>query len=532
MTNALAPTYALRNVVDYLFEKCLAEGAAQKPYLVLKDRAYSFAELDRDVCRAANALSAAGVGIDDRVMFAVRDGTEFPALFLGAMKIGAVAVPINTFLMPDDYAYYLADSGAKAAVFDRGLAVQVGPIGRGIPALRTFFVAGGAADGYPSWAEATARAPDRASTVDRAPDDMAFWLYSSGSTGRPKGVVHTHDHIYWATELFGLRTQGIGPDDAILCPPKMFFAFGLGNQVYFPIRAGASVLADPDPATADAALRKLVEHRPTLLVAVPTLYAAMLQKLSAMPAADVRRAFSRMRFCVSGGEVLPPSLLRSWQDLTGVDILDGVGTTEMTHMFLLNRPGSVVPGSCGRLVEGYSARLVDDDWAELPPGEVGNLFVAGPTAARTYWNKPEKTAATMRDGGVLTGDKFRVDEAGNFFYVGRNDDMLRVGGIWVSPAEVESALAEHPDILECAVIGAADAAGLIKPKAYIVLKGAEGPRGDLEEELRAFLRGRLAHYKCPKWFQFVESLPKTATGKIQRFRLREANEAKTKESAT
>jgi benzoate-CoA ligase family protein len=335
-------------------------------------------------------------------------------------------------------------------------------------------------------------------------------------------VVHTHEHIYWASELFGIGTQGITADDVILCPPKMFFAFGLGNQVYFPLRAAAQVVVEPDPMRPETMLALLVAHRPTIVVAVPTLYAGVVNLMRAMEPDAVRRACDRLRLCVSGGEVLAPSLLRAWQELTGAEILDGVGTTEMTHMFLINRPGAVVDGSCGRLVDGYSARIVDESWRDVPEGEVGNLFVAGPTAAASYWNKPEKTAATMRDGGVLTGDKVRRDAAGNYFYVGRNDDMLRVGGIWVSPAEIEAALAEHDAVLECAVVGVPDENRLVKPKAYVVLRPGTAASPALGEDMRAGLRQRLAHFKCPRWIDFVPALPKTATGKIQRFKLREA----------
>lgn len=261
------------------------------------------------------------------------------------------------------------------------------------------------------------------------------------------------------------------------------------------------MITEPEPARPDAILAKLIAHRPTLFVGVPTVYAGVLNLMRSMDAAAVRAACSRLRVCVSGGEVLPPSLLRAWREMTGADILDGVGTTEMTHMFVINRPGRVVPGSCGRLVPGYTARIVDEHWNDVKAGDVGNLFVAGPTAAQVYWNKPEKTRATMRDGGVLTGDKVYQDADGNFFYVGRNDDMLRVGGIWVSPAEIESAIAE-------------DARVVLRPDAA-------APSAALAEEMREALRAKLAHYKSPRWLESVPELPKTATGKIQRFRLRE-----------
>jgi benzoate-CoA ligase family protein len=507
------------NVVDYLLEHCTQPETADHPYLVGRERAWSFAALAERRARIGNLMLQGGVTVGDRVMFAVRDGIDFPAIFLAGIQIGAVSVPINTFLTAKDYAYYIRDSGAKVMIVDHALAPMIAEIVRGMPI--TLYVAGGDATGLPSLDAAIAAQPAHLATCARAPDDPAFWLYSSGSTGAPKGVVHSHDHIYWATELFGIGTQGITADDVILCPPKMFFAFGLGNQVYFPLRAGAQVVAEPEPARAETVLASLVAHRPTIVVAVPTLYAGLVNLMRAMEREAVRRACARLRLCVSGGEVLAPSLLRAWQELTGVEILDGVGTTEMTHMFLINRPGEVVAGSCGRLVDGYSARIVDEGWQDVPEGEVGNLFVAGPTAARSYWNKPEKTAATMRDGGVLTGDKVRRDAAGNYFYVGRNDDMLRVGGIWVSPAEIEAALAEHDAVLECAVVGVPDENRLVKPKAFVVLRPGATASAALGEEMRTALRQRLAHFKCPRWIEFAPTLPKTATGKIQRFKLRE-----------
>jgi benzoate-CoA ligase family protein len=500
------------NVVDYLFEHRRGVGERDRIYLSMPQGELSFGDVYARACRVGGLLLDCGVGIGDRVLFSVVDGPDFPALFLGAMKIGAVALPISTYLKPKDYAYYLKDCGAKVVVVDKGLADTVAPIAAEIGAR--LFISGDPA----SLDAAIAGYAPELETCPRAADDPAFWLYSSGTTGDPKGVVHTHDHIYWATELFGLGAQQMNRDDVLICPPKMFFAFGLGNQVYFPLRAGAQVIADAAAPNVDQLIETLIRRRPTLLVAVPTIYANLLQKLRALPPEVLREAFGRMRFCVSGGEMLAPVLLAEWREVTGVEILDGVGTTEMTHMFLLNRPGATVPGSCGRVVDGFQARLLDDDGHDVAAGDIGSLFVTGPTAAREYWNKPEKSAAAFRDGGVLTGDKFRRDEAGNFFYVGRNDDMLRVGGIWVSPAEIESALSEHPAVLECAVIGAADVSGLTKTHAYIVLR-PDTSSG--EDDMAAFLRGRLAHFKCPRRFVFVDELPKTATGKILRYRLRE-----------
>ncbi|MDB5940268.1 MAG: hypothetical protein JWP77_2632 [Polaromonas sp.] len=518
------------NVVDYLFEHSLRSNLIGKAYLRSPDRDISFGQLYQKVCQAGNFLKSLGVQPGDRVIFSLRDGIEFPALFLGAMKIGAIALPINTFLLPSDYAYYIKDSGAKVIVVDHSLVEAIDQIRLQATQLEHLFVVGGEAEGYIRWETACAVMPVTLESYPRSASDVGFWLYSSGSTGEPKGVIHTHGHIFWATELFASDTLNFSLDDVILCPPKMFFAFGIGFQVYFPIRCGATVLTESGPIKPTSILDKLIRHRPTVFVGVPTLYSGILEQMRAIDT-DVRlSASSRLRRCICGGEVLPPALFREWQLSTGAEILDGVGTTEMTHMFLLNRPGNVVPGSCGKLVEGYTARLLGEDLIDVPEGEVGNLFVVGPTAAQEYWNKPERTAKTMFNGGVLTGDKCYRDADGNYFYVGRVDDMLRVGGIWVSPAEVESCLAEHVSVRECAVIGVPDEHGMIKPKAYVVLRKGQSVSDTLVDSMREHMRARLAHIKCPRWFEIITDLPKTATGKIQRFRLRSA-EASTNTTA-
>ncbi|MGH8760351.1 MAG: benzoate-CoA ligase family protein, partial [Burkholderiales bacterium] len=502
---------------------CMAPDQARRPYLITRSGTSSFGDVYRRACQVGRMLQARGVQPGERVMFSVVDGIDFVAIFLGAMKIGAVSLPINTFLKASDYAYYVRDSGARVLIVDQALVPRIDEIRHAVDFPDLLFVANGSAEGYRDFGPAVDAMPSALDTCPRSPDEAAFWLYSSGSTGDPKGVVHTHQHIYWATELFGLGALGLNASDLILCPPKMFFAYGLGNQVYFPLRAGACIVVEPDAIKPQVVLDHLVSQQPTVLMAVPTLYAGMLELMRGMDRDAVRAACSRLRYCISGGELLPPALYRQWHELTGKEIMDGVGTTELTHMYLINMPGAIVPGSCGRLVKGYEAHCLDDNRQELPVGEIGNLFVKGPTAAQAYWNKPEKTATTMWDGGVLTGDKCYQDAQGNFFYVGRVDDMLRVGGVWVSPGEIESVLAEHASVLECAVIGAPDERQMIKPKAFVVLRQGHLPDEALRESMRELLRAKLAHIKCPRWIEFVPDLPKTATGKIQRFRLRVAD---------
>jgi benzoate-CoA ligase family protein len=509
---------ALRgNIVDYLLAQATTPAHATRPYIIAPDRTWTYGDLSDRVGRIANALKALGVEPGQRVLFSAVDGIDFPALFLAIMKIGAVGLPINTYLKPHDYQYFIADSGAEVVIVDHLLIPLIEQIRPSLPSVRHVVGLRSSVVGYPLLDELIAREPAQCESFALAPDDMAFWLYSSGSTGTPKGVVHTGNHIFWATELFGLGALGINADDVILSPPKMYFAFGLGNQVYFPIPAGAQVAVNPETITPQRIWDLWLRHRPTVVIGVPTLFAGMLRLAEEQIGRErVREACARVRLCISGGEILPPALMQRWRDYAGIDILDGVGTTEMTHMFIINRPGCPVPGSCGRLVPGYRAEVVDDHDRPVKRGEIGNLRMFGPTAAREYWNKPDKTATTMAKGGVLTGDKVYEDEDGNFFLVGRADDMLRVGGIWVSPAEVESVIAQHAGVLECAIVGHPDEDSMIKPKAFVVPRDGDCDRAQLTAELRA----HLAHIKCPRWFEIVDELPKTSTGKIQRFRLR------------
>jgi benzoate-CoA ligase family protein len=508
------------NVVDYLFGNSLRRGGSNN-YLITPDRTWSVAQLADRTSRVGNYLRSLGVQPGQRVLFSVKDGIDFPAIFLGAMKIGAIAIPINTYLKPNDYVYYIRDSECVALILDHTIAQAIVPLRSKFPVVRHIVTTDSRHDNLPFLDDELQGLNGQCESFAADPDDMAFWLYSSGSTGSPKGVVHTGNHIYWATELFGRQAQKIGKNDVILCPPKMYFAFGLGNQVYFPLRLGAQNITNPDPISPDTIWKQWLEHEPTIVIGVPTLFAALLRIAEEkMGAERVRQASRRLRYCVSGGEVLPAALMERWKAFAGVQILDGVGTTEMTHMFMLNDLNNPVPGSCGRLVEGYRAELVDDNNQPVAQGEIGNLRAFGPTAAENYWNKPEKTKEIMSRGGVLTGDKMYQDADGNFFLVGRSDDMLRVGGIWVSPAEVESVIAQHETVLECAVIGFPDAESMIKPKAYVVLRKTGDP-ARIAEQLRDHVRERLAHIKCPRWFEFIDELPKTSTGKIQRFRLRE-----------
>ncbi len=524
--NLITETAPIGNVVDYLFEHSGAPGYADKPALFLDDKVrtiVTYGELYARVCQVGHYIKNLDIDPGERVMFSIADGVDFEAVFLGGMKAGAVPIPINTWLTAKDYLYYVKDSGCRFVFIDHSLVPIFEEIKDSFTNVEQIIVTGEAVDGYPFLSSEIADLPTTLDSRTQKPDDTAFWLYSSGSTGDPKAVLHTHEHIYWATELFGNKTQKMNPDDVGLCPPKMFFAYGLGNQVYFPIRNGAVNLVNSGPITPEKVWQQWLEYAPTIVMGVPTLFAAMLQLAeNEIGKEKVREACRNLRFSVSGGELLPPSILEQWIEFTGTEILDGVGTTEMLHMFMLNVPGKAVPRSCGRITEGFAAEILDNDGNQVPQGEIGNLHVFGPSAASVYWKKPEKTKEVFGAGGVLTGDKFYQDEDGNYFFVGRADDMLRVGGIWVSPTEIEAVLAGHDSVLECAVIGHPDEKEMIKPFAYVVLKDGLDQDDHLEGTLKTYIRDRLAHYKCPYWIEFVDDLPKTTTGKIQRFRLRDS----------
>jgi len=518
------PTGLEGNVIDYVFDRSHAD-IQDKICLIADGVPHRYRDLADHIDRAAQMLRDLGVKPGERVMLCLRDGLAFPALFFGAIKIGVIPVPLNTYLRPSDYIYYLNDSAARVLVAESDILKDIAAAKDELTHAPILVSANGVLPDCLLLHALTASPVAPIATVGRQPDSPAFWLYSSGSTGSPKGVVHTHNHLYWACELFGLPMQGIGRDDVILCPPKMFFAYDLGNQVYFPFKAGATTICTTAPIRPETVWQQWLDNRPTLFMGVPTLFAGMLSYAEEHLTDDqVKEACAATRFCVSGGEVLPPTLLAKWRDLTGLDILDGVGTTEMTHMFIINRPGKVVPGSCGQPVPGFKIQLLDEAGAEVPCGEIGSLFATGPTAATEYWNKPEKTADTMRSGGVFTGDKYYADDDGNLFYVGRGDDMLRIGAIWVSPAEIENVIAEHGAVIECAVVGAPNEEGLIRPIAYVVLRGSVADHADdlqaLSDEIKTHVKTKLPRFKCPHSIEFVEDLPKTATGKIQRFRLR------------
>jgi len=503
------------NTAVPFIDRHLTEGRGDKVAVTTtNDETVTYAALAEGVNRCGNVLRDAGLAPGDRLLMMVKDCPAFLYLFWGAIKAGYVPVPINTLLRAPDYAYMIADSDCSAVVYSPEFTADVEQALDTV-ATRPAVCLLTEGDGD-TLATRMAAASDALDAVPASATDECFWLYSSGSTGRPKGAVHLHRDMAVTCQFYAVDTLGVTENDVCFSAAKLFFAYGLGNGMTFPLWLGASsVLYDARP-TPDATFDTIEKYRPTLYFGVPTLYAAQLHALESQ-----HRDLSSIRYCVSAGEALPADIYNRWYEKTGLKILDGIGSTEALHIFTSNRPDDIRPGTSGRMVRGYEGKILDEHGETAATGEGGRLLIRGDSTAKYYWNNPEKTARTMVDGWLDTGDTYFRDEDGYYHYCGRNDDMLKVGGIWCSPFEIEARLIEHPKVLEAAIIGQADAEGLIKPAAYVVLN-TPGDAGEaLERELHEHCRAGLAHYKYPRWFNFVEELPKTATGKIQRFKLRE-----------
>jgi len=505
------------NAAADLVDRNVAEGRGDKPAILCEERSLTYRDVQALANRVGNALRGSGMGMEQRVMLLLPDVPEFIAAFFGAVKIGAVPIPANTLLKAPDYEYMLNDSRARVLIAHHTLWPEVAKVRDRLRFLREVVLVGGDAQGarrFEAWAGAAS--PD----LEPAPtgkDDAVFLAYTSGTTGFPKGAVHLHHDMAFSGEHFARRTLGFTAEDRVYSAPKLFFTYGLGNSMYLPFYAGATVVLQPAWPKPDVVYETIQRTRPTVFFGVPTLYAALL----AVPGADKAYDLSCLRLCHSGGEPLPPAIFEGWKAKFGLEIYDGIGSTEAVHIFISNRPGDVRVGSSGRPVPGYEARVTDDQGRELPAGEIGNLMLKGDSVAACYWNKHEQSKRTFQGEWLFTGDKYSRDAEGYFWFAGRANDMLKVSGIWVSPAEVEAALIAHPAVLEAAVVGNPDEHGLIKPKAFVVLKPGHDGGGGLEAEMKAFVKERIAPYKYPRWITFVPELPKTATGKIQRFKLRQ-----------
>lgn len=472
----------------------------------------TYGELNERAHRLASALRREGFAPETRVMIAMLDTPEWPVVFLGCILAGVVPVAANTLLTTKDFEFMLRDSRAQALFVSRPLLPAFEPLVGQVSTLRKIYVAGDADANSVSQLVASGAADGMVASTSS--DDACFWLYSSGSTGKPKGTVHLHSHLVQTAELYGRAVLGIREDDVVFSAAKLFFAYGLGNALTFPMSVGATTILLPSRPTPADVFRVLREMQPTIFYGVPTLFASLLADANRPQRADVK-----IRVCTSAGEALPAEIGQRWTAEYGCEILDGIGSTEMLHIFLSNRPGKVRYGTTGQAVPGYELRIVGDDGKECGPGEIGELQIKGPSSAIMYWNNRARTKATFAGEWTRSGDKYTCDADGYYTYGGRSDDMLKVGGIYVSPFEVEACLMTHAAVLEAAVIGVADSDGLVKPKAYVVLKPGQQATAEI---LQAHVKSKLAPYKYPRWIAFVPELPKTATGKIQRFKLRAA----------
>jgi benzoate-CoA ligase len=493
----------------------LAAGRAAKPAFIDPRAAWTYGDLAERVERFGHVLRKLDIRREERILICLLDSIDWPTAFLGAIKAGVIAVPVNTLLTEDDYRYMLNDSRARLLVVSEALYPKFANIIAACPNLAHVIVSGENAHGHHRFEDVLQEASGPAFTAPTTRDDICFWLYTSGSTGKPKGAVHAHASLPLTNLLYAAPLLRLTENDLCFSVAKLFFAYGLGNALTFPMSAGATTVLMPERPTPESVAAVLRAHPVTVFYGVPTFYAAYL----ASPVA-LRREEAKLRCAVSAGEPLPTDIGRRWSERYGVDILDGLGSTEMLHIYLSNRKGEVRYGTTGKPVPGYDIKLVGDDGTPVAKGDMGELHVRGPTSALMYWNNRAQSRATFLGEWTRSGDKYVEDQDGCFVYCGRRDDMLKVGGIYVSPFEVEGALLTHPDVLEAAVVAWPDDDRLIKPKAFVVLKDPSRACADLAQALQEHCKQRLAPYKYPRWLDFRAELPKTATGKIQRFKLR------------
>jgi 4-hydroxybenzoate-CoA ligase len=510
------------NAASHFVDRNVAEGRGAKVAIECGDEQVTYGQIAERVNRIGSALRALGVEPEQRVALILHDTPAFAYTFFGAIKAGIVPVPLNTLWRAKDYAHALKDSGARALVISAPLLREFDAIDRAqLPRLEHVIIVGrlpteALAKAGPGEIDFSTLLADGSPALEAEPthrDAMAFWLYSSGSTGGPKGCVHLQHDMFVCAEAYAKGVLGMREADRCFSAAKLFFAYGLGNALYMPFAVGATSILLPDPPTAPRVYEIIAKHKPTLFFSVPTNFGMLL-------AHEGDFDLSSVRYAVSAGEALPEPLFRRFKQRFGVEILDAIGSTECLHMFIANYPGRVRPGSSGQLVPGYDARIVDDHDQPVAAGEMGNLLIKGDSTCAYYWNQHEKTKQTLQGEWIRTGDKYRCDADGYYWYGGRTDDMLKAGGIWVSPVEIENVLIDHEAVQECAVVGRDDGHGLSKPFAYVVLKAQVSGTPELAAALQAFVRERLAEYKRPRGVEFVSELPKTATGKLQRFKLR------------
>jgi benzoate-CoA ligase len=508
------------NMAEWFLDARLAEGRGDKTAVYYRDERHTYRDLHVASCRVANLLRELGVRIEDRVQLLLLDTPEFVAAYFGILRAGCVAVPTNTWLTPKDYAYYLEYARPRAVIVDAEVWPALEPVVATAPHTDHFIVLDRsgrpAPPGTVDYRREVGRQAATAATEPTWRDDFATWLSSSGSTGNPKCVVHMHHDFVWNTIAYAQRTLGLRDSDVTLSAPKLFFGYALASNMLFPFSVGGSCVLVPERVAPEDFFRLIERYRATQFVTVPTTIAKMLA-VDPPPACDL----SSLHSLVSAGEALPARVYRDWRDRYAAEIYDGIGSAEMFHVYVTNRPGDVKEGSLGRIVDGYTYRLLDDDGREVAPGEIGTLEITGPSAGAGYWRMRDKSRETFRGDAVVGGDKFLVDADGYFWYCGRGDDMLKCSGVYVSPVEVENCLVGHPAVHEAGVVGWRDEAGLEKAMAFVELKAGRAPSGDLAAELIEHVRAHLAAFKAPRRVEFVDALPRTETGKIRRARLRE-----------
>ena len=508
-------------MADYFLYHNLEEGRENKTCLYFEDQKWTYGETARLSNRVGNALRELGVEIEDRVLMVLPDCPEFVWTWFGAARIGAVITMVNPLLPASDYEYYLDYTRARVAVVYESVLPAFAEAAKGARYLRGVLVVG-QTEGISkpdrvscvSFKDAIDAAGDECTPADTRRDDIAIWLFTSGSTGHPKGAVHLQHDLPYNTEVFAKATMGVNADDLTVSVPKLFFGYATGTNLLFPFAVGGATALFSERSTAEKMFEVIKRYRPTILTTVPTMINSMLN----VPGAS-KVDLSSLRFCYSAGEALPIELYERWMSTYGVDICDGIGSAEMFHIYITNRPGDIKPGSLGRIVEGYEAKIVDADSNEVPVGEMGTLKIKGDSAALCYWNAHEKSKDTFAGDWCTTGDQFHVDADGYYWYHGRTDDMLKVSGVFVAPAEIENCLLQHASVLECAVVGH-EFDGLVKPKAFVVLREGITGSDQLANQIKQFVKDRIAVYKYPRWVEFVSSVPKNDRGKIDRKKLK------------
>ena len=518
----MTPSFPERfNMADYFLYHNLEEGRENKVCLYFEEQKWTYGEVARLSNRAGNALRELGVDFEDRVLLVLPDCPEFVWTWFGAARIGAVITMVNPLLPASDYEYYLDYTRARVAVVHESVLPAFAEAVKSARYLRGVLVVGQAEENkktdrvsYVGFKDAIDMAGDECTAADTRRDDIAIWLFTSGSTGHPKGAVHLQHDLPYNTEVFAKATMGVNADDLTVSVPKLFFGYATGTNLLFPFAVGGATALFSERSTAEKMFEVIKRYRPTILTTVPTMINSMLN----VPGAT-KEDLASLRFCYSAGEALPIELYERWMNIYGADICDGIGSAEMFHIYITNRPGDIKPGSLGRIVEGYEAKIVDADGTEVPVGGMGTLKIKGDSAALCYWNAHEKSKETFAGDWRTTGDQFHVDDDGYYWYHGRTDDMLKVSGVFVAPAEIENCLLQHEAILECAVVGH-ESEGLVKPKAFVVLREGFDGSEQLVDEIKQFVKSRIAVYKYPRWVEFVSSLPKNDRGKIDRRKLK------------